>query len=99
MLFKTNEAHTVLPPTLLSVSSPLPANLSFSLSHSDAEVTALCLPLPSLSTAVAAVADSCVTQAPEKPESPTRKVEAPDPSLSPAEPCPPGSILYSVACM
>ncbi|KAM6932099.1 nectin 1b isoform 1-T1 [Lycodopsis pacificus] len=32
--------------------------------------------------AVAAVADSCVTQAPEKPESPTRKVEAPDPSLT-----------------
>ncbi|XP_068613287.1 nectin-1-like [Brachionichthys hirsutus] len=32
--------------------------------------------------AVAAVADSCEKQAPEKPESPTRKVEAPDPSLT-----------------
>ncbi|KAM7398982.1 hypothetical protein PAMP_018279 [Pampus punctatissimus] len=48
--------------------------------------------------AVAAVADSCVTQAPEKPESPTRKVEAPDPSLSPAEPCPPGSSILLPAC-
>ncbi|KAG7217637.1 hypothetical protein INR49_021325, partial [Caranx melampygus] len=48
--------------------------------------------------AVAAVADSCVTQAPEKPESPTRKVEAPDPSLSPAEPCPPGSSVLLPAC-
>uniref|UniRef100_A0AAV2J6M7 Uncharacterized protein n=1 Tax=Knipowitschia caucasica TaxID=637954 RepID=A0AAV2J6M7_KNICA len=44
-------------------------------------------------TAVAAVADSCVTQAPEKPESPTRKVESPDPRVSPADPCAPGSIL------
>ncbi|XP_019742885.1 nectin 1b isoform X5 [Hippocampus comes] len=43
--------------------------------------------------AVAAVTDSCVTQAAEKPESATRKVEAPDPSLSPAEPCPPGSSI------
>ncbi|KAA8594096.1 hypothetical protein FQN60_004930 [Etheostoma spectabile] len=50
------------------------------------------------SIAVAAVADSCVTQAPEKPESPTRKVEAPDPSLSPAEPCPPGSSILLPAC-
>ncbi|XP_041850121.1 nectin cell adhesion molecule 1b isoform X4 [Melanotaenia boesemani] len=48
--------------------------------------------------AVAAVADSCVTQAPEKPESPTRKVEAPDPSLSPADPCPPGSSILLPAC-
>lgn len=39
-----------------------------------------------------------MTQAPEKPESPTRKVEAPDPSLSPAEPCPPGSSILLPAC-
>lgn len=80
----------------LSLSPFLLIYLSFS--HSDAKVTALCFPLPSLSIAVAAVADSCVTQAPEKPESPTRKVEAPDPSLSPADPCPPGSSILLPAC-
>lgn len=96
MLFKTNEAHRLLLLPLLSVSFPLLANLSFS--HSHAKVTALCFPLPSLSIAVAAVADSCVTQAPEKPESPTRKVEAPDPSLYPAEPCPPGTSILLPAC-
>lgn len=61
-------------------------------------ITALCLPLPPLSIAVAAVADSCVTQAPEKPEPPTRKVEATDPSLSPTDPCPPGSSILLPAC-
>lgn len=98
-LLMTNDAHTLLLLLLLPLlSASLPPCWSIFLSHSDAKVTALCFPLHSLSIAVAAVADSCVTQAPEKPESPTRKVEAPDPSLSPTDPCPPGSSILLPAC-
>lgn len=99
MLFKTNGAHRLLPLLLLSVFFFSPANLSFFF-HSDAKVTALCFHLPSLSIAVAAVADSCVTQAPEKPDSPTRKVEAPVPvpDPPPAESCPSGSSVLLPAC-
>lgn len=101
LFFKINEAHQVSAPFHCSL--PLSSCLAYSsifllLGFWCWSITAVCLPLPPLSIAVAAVADSCVTQAPEKPEPPTRKVEATDPSLSPTDPCPPGSSILLPAC-
>lgn len=100
-IFKINETHQVLAPShcSLPLSSYLAcSSLSLLLDFWCWSITALCLPLPPLSIAVAAVADSCGTQAAEKPEPPTRKVEATDPSLSPTDPCLPGSSILLPAC-